>query len=170
MLTLDSALLLAAGASSVNQYLVLALVVAAFVVPFVLGRLLASALRSPGSARGLGLILFALIGSGLIVYFGWPPRRGVDLKGGVILVYQVKSETDASGKTTAVDINKVASDIGIRLNQTGMENIEVRPYGQMQVEIIIPDIDQAGISVIKKKIETAGLLEFRIVANQRDHE
>ncbi len=46
----------------------------------------------------------------------------------------------------------------------------IRPYGDRQVEIIIPEVDAEEVDQIKKQIETAGSLEFRIVANRRDHQ
>ncbi len=45
----------------------------------------------------------------------------------------------------------------------------IRPYGERQVEIIIPEVETEEVEVIKTQIGTAGRLEFRIVANRRDH-
>ena len=44
----------------------------------------------------------------------------------------------------------------------------MRKFGERQVEIIIPEADPQEINLIKQKISTAGLLEFRILANDRD--
>jgi SecD/SecF fusion protein len=57
-----------------------------------------------------------------------------------------------------------------RINPSGTKEIVIRPYGERQVEIIIPEVDAAEIDNIKRQISTAGNLEFRIVANTRDHE
>ena len=51
----------------------------------------------------------------------------------------------------------------------GVKEIVVRQYGEKQVEIIIPEVDQREVDQIKKGISTAGVLQFRIVANTRDH-
>ena len=56
-----------------------------------------------------------------------------------------------------------------RINPAGTKEIVVRRYGDWQVEIIIPDVDTNEVERIKKLISTAGLLEFRIVANSVQH-
>ncbi|MEM7314583.1 MAG: protein translocase subunit SecD, partial [Planctomycetota bacterium] len=48
----------------------------------------------------------------------------------------------------------------------GVREVVIRPYGENQVEIIIPDVSDAEKEVLRKKIVDAGLLKFRIVANQ----
>ncbi len=153
---------------------------AAVVGPILLSKALASWWRTPDMNWRYFWILFAMAGTAVLLIapaedaegnltLFRKPRLGVDLKGGVILVYQVREQLDGESRPIPVEIGKVASDIGVRLNQTGMEDIVVRPYGEKQVEIIVPDVDQTGIEQIKKKIETAGALEFRIVCNRRDH-
>ena len=57
-----------------------------------------------------------------------------------------------------------------RINPSGTKEIVIRPYGDRQVEIIIPEVDAEEVEQIKRQIETAGSLEFRIVANAADHQ
>ena len=54
-----------------------------------------------------------------------------------------------------------------RINPSGTKEIVIRPYGERQVEIIIPEVDPIEVDHIKRLISTAGSLEFRIVANYR---
>src|SRR5688572_22335789 len=56
------------------------------------GTFLAKSLRMQDYGWKLGLILFALLAGGVIVARGWPPNLGIDLSGGVILVYEVDQE------------------------------------------------------------------------------
>ena len=41
--------------------------------------------------------------------------------------------------------------------------------GESQIEIIVPNSDEFELAEIKKRIVSAGALQFRIVANTRDH-
>ena len=44
----------------------------------------------------------------------------------------------------------------------------VRQYGTNQLEVIVPEVDQAEVEFIKRIVSSAGVLEFRIVANPQD--
>ena len=113
---------------------------------------------------------------------------GVDLKGGVVLIYEIDLGTGASvdtGTSTrrkgprkggspapAAEINMgdLVQALTNRINPSGTKEIVIRPYGERQVEIIIPEVDAEEVQNIKRQISTAGMLEFRIVANTRDHQ
>ena len=69
-------------------YASLVLVLAVMVLPILLGNYLARLVRMPDYGWKLALIFFAAAAS-VAVLPGWPPKRGVDLSGGVILVYEV---------------------------------------------------------------------------------
>ena len=175
--------------SSVMVFLsVIAVMFGVFVLPFILGSRIAKTLRMKDIGGRIGVILSVLIATAGILAFGWPPKLGIDLKGGVILVYEVdvQSRTAAqgggqpSGSGLTSDPNSPATGSGFdmpslivaltrRINPGGTKEIVIRPFGDRQVEIIIPDVDPLEIERIKKTISTAGMLEFRIVANGRDH-
>ncbi|MEM9643766.1 MAG: protein translocase subunit SecD, partial [Planctomycetota bacterium] len=57
-----------------------------------------------------------------------------------------------------------------RINPSGTQEIVIRPYGETEIEIIVPAVDQREVDRIKGKIEEAGILRFAIVANQSDHQ
>ena len=147
--------------SMIKVLATLALVVAVLTVPFIVGKFLAKSLRSPEFATRIGVVLFALVSGSLIVGFGWPPKLGVDLKGGVILTYEV-ADADA-------DRSALIEALQRRINPSGTKEIVIRPYGSQPVEIIIPEVDTIEVERIQQLIEKAGVLEFRIVANARDH-
>jgi SecD/SecF fusion protein len=173
---------------------VIAVLFGVFVLPFIVGSRIAKALRMKDIGGRVGVILSVLIATLGILAFGWPPKLGIDLKGGVILVYEVdvqsrtaaqgagtQAKGDQTGGTgTAGDPNAAPTGSGFdmpslivaltrRINPGGTKEIVIRPFGERQVEIIIPDVDPLEIERIKKTISTAGMLEFRIVANGRDH-
>lgn len=153
-------------------------------LPIFLGQLLAKRLRMADHGWRIGLILSTVILSGMVVgrSYDWETgqfniKLGVDLKGGVILIYEVDESATAAvgdqdspdGPSGRVNMGALVEAIARRINPSGTKEIVIRPYGDQQVEIIIPEVDQREVELIKKSISTAGVLQFRIVANSRDH-
>jgi len=155
------------------EALTLLKLIIAFPLPIFLGTWLAKQLRLPDFGWKLSLIFCAVaIGGVLLVSF--PLRLGVDLKGGVILVYEVDREAreaDDPGGMSLRDMNwgHLLQRLNDRINPAGTKEIVVRRYGDWQVEIIVPDVDTNEVERIKRLISTAGSLEFRIVANSVQH-
>jgi SecD/SecF fusion protein len=151
-------------------------------VPILLGTLLGRWLRMRGYEWKLSLIFLTLVIASFVVVRSYDFKTGkfnmpmgVDLKGGVVLIYEAQS----LGGTSGTQANAASEDLNMgdlvqaltkRINPSGTKEIVIRPYGERQVEIIIPEVDAAEIDSIKRQISTAGNLEFRIVANTRDHE
>ncbi len=111
------------------------------------------------------LVTFALLASVAITVLKWPPKFGIDLKGGVILVYELDSSVD----TSQFSMEELITRVTRRINPDGTKEITVRPYGERQIEIIIPNATGAELEKIKSIISTSGVLSFRILANRRDH-
>lgn len=149
-----------------SPYVTLLIVVAMIVIPIWLGNVLARQFRMPDHGWKIGLVLFALISGSVLTYTGWPPKLGIDLSGGVILVYQV----DQSQGKENVEVEKLIAAVSKRVNPGGVREVTIRPYGENQIEIIIPEVDAEEIKRIERKISSIGSLEFRIVANRRDHD
>src|SRR5687768_4186497 len=87
---------------------VLAFLVIALILPFVVGRLIANWLRMKDYGWKLGLILCAVIVSCFIIGRTWDPQtkqfripQGVDLQGGVILIYEVDQSVKVVDDTKA---------------------------------------------------------------------
>ncbi|PQO43380.1 protein translocase subunit SecD [Blastopirellula marina] len=160
-------------------------------VPIAAGILLANSLRMPAYGWRLALIFVTLTVATTAVIRGWPPKFGIDLQGGVILIYEIdedetkiylaeqKSTDKADGASTsaadqesslAYNMNELIANLKNRVNPSGVREVVIRAYGSKQVEVIIPNAESADLSVIKDKITTAGMLEFMIVANANDHE
>ncbi|MBC8350943.1 MAG: protein translocase subunit SecD [Planctomycetes bacterium] len=153
-------------------------------LPIFLGQAVAKKLRMADHGWRIGLILCTIVLAGGIVGRAYDPetgqfniKLGVDLKGGVILIYEVDeaatasaSDLDASdGSSGRVNMGALVEALARRINPSGTKEIVIRPYGDQQVEIIIPEVDQREVELIKKSISTAGVLQFRITANSRDH-
>jgi len=67
-------------------------------VPTLLTWLAAKSLRFSDSWGRLATVLVAATAGAVITWLGWPPRLGIDLKGGVILVYEVDSARQSTGQ------------------------------------------------------------------------
>lgn len=72
--------------------LILVLVVG---VPIPIGFQLGKMLRMPDHGWKIALILLSITAGATITYFGWPPKLGIDLSGGVILIYEIDEEATA---------------------------------------------------------------------------
>ncbi len=149
-------------------YLGFVITAAVLIVPFLVGSYLARRFRMPDHGWKIGTVLFAIAAGTVVTVLGWPPKLGIDLSGGVILVYQVKAEEIAAGKT--IETEKLIAAVSRRVNPGGVREVTIRPYGTNQIEIIIPEADSEEVNRIERKISSIGELKFRILANNRDHE
>ncbi len=102
-----------------------------FVLPYVLGTLAARALRMRGYEFKIGLIFMSITLSLLVLSRAWDSEKGsfkiplgVDLKGGVILVYEI----DTSGRSEAgktedeagrINMNDLVQALTNRINPSG---------------------------------------------------
>ncbi len=157
---------------SAQQYLTVGVAFAVMIVPFIVGRYLARALRMPNEATRYGFILLAIV-SAVVVLSLKRPGLGVDLRGGTILVYEIDPEkraaTAAEGRTP-ITSQSFVQPLTDRINPSGTQEIVIRPYGETQIEIIVPEVDQREVDRIKMLVEEAGILRFAILANQADHQ
>ena len=158
---------------------------AAIGLPFVLARFFTRHWRMPDYYNKFVLVSMAFLLSAAIIALKWPPKLGIDLRGGVILVYEVQppeASPAAPGSTqtlnvpanqrlksnTKEEMDKLVAAISRRVNPGGVKEVTVRSRGSNEVEIIIPEVDHAEVERQKKIISELGSLEFRILANDRD--
>ena len=149
-----------------------------FVVPILLGSALSKALGMPKHNTALGVTLGVVIATCLVLGFG-KMQYGVDIRGGTILLYEIDSSElkqpvdpegpDVSTNRQSVQADDVARALRERLNPGGQKELSIRGYGDNQIEIVVPNVDQFEIDEIKRLVSSAGTLQFRIVANSRDH-
>ncbi|MCM2374265.1 protein translocase subunit SecD [Aporhodopirellula aestuarii] len=156
---------------SAQQWLTLLVAAAILILPFVFGGWLAKQIKMPGYGTRIGFILVAIIGSGVTLW-NKLPGLGVDLRGGTILVYEIDPEKQKELKETGSPITSqdLVEPLTRRINPSGTQEIVIRPYGESQIEIIVPAVDDREVARIKKLVEEAGVLRFAILANQVDHQ
>ncbi len=146
-------------------YVQLLIAGAVVALAFALGSYLARRFRMPDHGWKITLALLALGAGAVVTVFNWPPRLGIDLSGGVILVYEVDRERTGDQD---VSMTELASAVRSRVNPGGHEEVIVRPYGAEQVEIVVPEADEAELRRMKDILLRIGSLEFRILAHRRD--
>ncbi|QDV22685.1 protein translocase subunit SecD [Aureliella helgolandensis] len=138
-----------------------------FVVPFIISHLITSAIRMQSHSFRLGVMLAAIFG-GLL--FGWARDfklpTGIDMSGGTNLLYDIVADENGEKINAAA----LASALADRINPSGTKEITIRPSGESQIEIIVPMVDEFELQRIKDLLQNSGQLEFRIVANTRDHQ
>lgn len=161
------------GISTV-QWIALAISAAVLILPFVIAAPISRFLKMPDYATRIGFILLAVAASATVLTFG-KIGLGVDLRGGTILVYEIDptkgiAVTDGEESVARVASSQLIPSLIKRINPSGTQEIVIRPYGENQIEIIIPEVDQLEVERIKRIIEQAGILRFAIVANGRDHQ
>jgi SecD/SecF fusion protein len=160
-----------------QQYLAIVVALAVLILPFVAGKFLAKLLKMPTHATRFGFVLLAVTASTVVLVTVFRTKgelpRGVDLAGGTILVYEIDpgkisgNENDPEQRIVSEDL---IEPLTRRINPSGTQEIVLRPYGDSQIEIIVPAVDENEVNRIKKKIEEAGILRFAILANQSDHQ
>ena len=126
-------------------------------VPTFIAWVLARQLRASDMWARIAAVLVALTAGGVITALGWPPKLGIDLKGGVILVYEIDAKKQAektveagAGEAAPVDMEKLVAAVARRVNPGGQKEVTVRRYGLDQLEVIVPDVDQAEVDLIKR--------------------
>ena len=148
-----------------ESWAVWVLTLAVVLVPTFLAWLVTRQLKASGLWGRLSIVLVALSAGLVVTALGWPPRMGIDLKGGVILVYEIDADKQPDG---GVSMDKLVAAVSRRVNPGGQKEVTVRQYGLNQLEVIVPEVDQAEVEFIKRIVSSAGVLEFRIVANPQD--
>ncbi|MCA9132109.1 MAG: protein translocase subunit SecD [Planctomycetales bacterium] len=138
-----------------------------FVFPFIISHFITRALRMPAHSFRLGVMLAAISG-GLLFAWGnnFQLTFGPDFKGGTNLVYDILA--DENGEK--INSGALATALSDRINPSGTKEITIRPRGESQIEITVPNVDEFELKKIKELMKNSGQLEFRIVANTRDHQ
>lgn len=140
-----------------------------FVLPFVLGRFFAKTLRMPTHASSFAVVLASIFGSAVVLTM-LPLRYGPDIRGGTNLVYELDRAATTGTAATRVTASDLIPKLTQRLNPSGTKEILIRPSGSDQIEIVVPAVNPQEVEELKRVIQNAGILQFRIVANRSDHQ
>lgn len=166
------------GGSALSGAAVLAMVIAVFVVPIIIGGYLAKRWRMPEHGWKFAIAIGSILAAALVLYQG-ELKYGPDLSGGITLIYELQDTSaaaqadtkvqgkDASGQSFSEKsqiVRQLIGALGERVDPSGTKEVSIREYGPDQIEIIIPKASQEELDFIERRIYTAGALEFRITA------
>jgi len=169
----------AAEEGGVNGWIVLLVLVLVLVGPFLIGQLIANALKLKDLGFRMGVVLFAIT-LGLSPFIneirqGNPISNaislGIDLEGGTNMVFAVDVEqVRLLDKTLdAETMDRMVAAIGRRINPSGTEEVTVRLIPPDRIEVIVPGADPEKVERIKGQIVKLGSLEFALLANTQEH-
>lgn len=166
--------------SSVMGWGIFLLVIAIMVLPFVLGNLIANALKMKALASRISLVLLALtlaVSPFLMTIVRGDSlkdaiRFGIDLAGGTNMVFVVDKQRAAEeGKEITPQLmDKMVDKVKLRVNPTGTEEVTVRRVGADRIEVIVPGADAERVASVKRNITELGNLEFALLANTVNHQ
>ena len=177
----------------VSGFTNLAVMGGAVLIPFLLSKLAAGRLKMPTHLTAFYFIILSVLSTALILgltffnpaanykqsFSGSTEKKpfdtqfrlkyGPEIVGGTNLIYQIDRSTEGNSK-----VKILAKDfmfpLANRLNPSGTKELLIRPIGDDQIEITVPDVDDAELAEIKRQITDTGILQFRIVANRNDHQ
>jgi SecD/SecF fusion protein len=95
-----------------------------------------------------------------------PPVMDIDLGGGTRLVYAIADESPTPSNHT---MHALIQALTRRAHQNRTKDVRIQVHNARQVEIMVAEVDVVEVEFIKNLMGTAGMLQFRIIANQRDH-
>ncbi len=109
--------------------------------------------------RNLFVLLFVLglIGLSALVIVGKPTRLGLDLKGGLELVYQ-GTPTGQVKEVSGEDIEKSIEIIRERIDRLGVSEPEVARLGTTEISVSLPDVTNAQRAT--EQVGTTAQLQF----------
>jgi len=167
-------------ASSLPGFILLATVIALFVVPMFLGSSISKSLKMPDHSWKFSLAIGTLAAAAVVIYQG-EIKFGPDLSGGITLIYELQDtkakaaeeaiagdpneEQDQSVNAQRELVRQLIAALSKRVDPSGTKEVTIREYGLGQIEIIIPKASQQELDYIERRIYTAGALEFRITAS-----
>jgi preprotein translocase subunit SecD len=112
----------------------------------------------------IGLVLLVLVTIYAVKFgFGMTPRLGLDLKGGISLVYEA---TPQKGKTLDAGVlNKTVEKIRDRVDKLGVSEPEITTQGTKNVVVQLPGVHDPARA--KSLVGQTAQLQFRLVEDQK---
>lgn len=161
-------------ATFLESVLPFAMFVATLVLTVLLAGVFARALKLPDFANRIAIVLGVVGLSALMITTNWPPRFGVDLRGGInyigqldLAAFQGKADRFAGGEApTAKDI---IPSLKRRVDPSGILEILIRALDDDKIEVIMPQVDMAEADNIWDRLVKTGHLQFRILADRTFH-
>ena len=153
-----------------TAWFVALLLAAAIGLGWFLAKAITTGLKLSEYRGRMSIVLIALFVAILMIWAKWPPKLGVDLRGGINMIGSLNldaflDEDDMGKRPQASDIIPA---LVRRVNPSGTKEIMIRPLGVDKIEVTIPTVEPSEADAIWNRLVEAGKLEFRILANPTD--
>ncbi len=102
------------------------------------------------------LAVLILLGAGRLTIAAKKTREGLDLKGGVQLIYQGKPT--AQSKVTAESLNRAIDIMRKRVDQLGVSEPEIQRFGASEIDVALPEVKD--IEKAEREVGTTAQLLF----------
>ena len=148
------------------NFLVAIGLVAIVFASFFIGNWIAKRIRSEDHGWKLAVIFGSIASAILLCAFLFPPKFGVDLRGGTTFIGQL-NEQDLLPGQEAIEAADIIGRLTNRVDPSGTREIRIRALGTDKIEVTIPDVDNEEAMRIWNRLTKTGLLQFRIVADEK---
>ncbi|MDB4545028.1 protein translocase subunit SecD [bacterium] len=142
------------------------LLIAAVVFGFFAAKYISSGLKVAEYQGRMSIVLIAVLVASLMIWAKWPPKLGVDLRGGINMIGSLNLDAflDEDGAGKRPEAADIIPALVRRVNPSGTKEIMIRPLGADKIEVTIPTVEATEADGIWKRLVEAGKLEFRILA------
>ena len=132
-----------------------------------LGAVIAKRNRLPEHGFKIFIVLLAFFGGFAALALGWNRLTlGIDLQGGVVLIYDAKPIEGSEAVGGGIDMDELTRAISRRINPGGVREIAITQHGIDKVQVVIPNVGIAESARIQRVISESGALTFRILASR----
>ena len=139
--------------------------IATIVLGWFLGSFICKAINTPDYSGRMGTVLIPVLLAMLIIGSNWPPKFGVDLRGGINMIGSLNlPDPDDNDGGRIPQAKDIIPNLVQRVNPSGTKEIMIRALGADKIEVTIPSTNLQDADNIWKRLVEAGKLEFRIVA------
>ena len=142
------------------------LLIAAVALGIFAAKYISSGLKVAEYQGRMSIVLIAVLVATLMIWAKWPPKLGVDLRGGINMIGSLNLDAflDEDGAGKRPEAADIIPALVRRVNPSGTKEIMIRPLGADKIEVTIPTVEDAEADGIWKRLVEAGKLEFRILA------
>ncbi len=144
------------------------LLIAAIVAGWYLAKTICNGIRLSEYSGRMTIVLVSLLIACLMIWSKWPPKFGVDLRGGINMVGSLNMDAwadDDDPNAIAPQAKDIIPALIQRVNPAGTKEIMIRALGTDKIEVTIPSVELQEADDIWNRLVKAGKLEFRIVAD-----
>ena len=119
------------------------LLIAAVVLGYFAAKYISSGLKVAEYQGRMSIVLIAVLIATLMIWAKWPPKLGVDLRGGINMIGSLNLDAflDEDGAGKRPEAADIIPALVRRVNPSGTKEIMIRPLGADKIEVTIPTVE-----------------------------